>query len=265
MLAQVKITDWNIKKCSLPDEIVLTIGDNVIVKVEDALEYGKVINLMDGSSVAEGAVKKIATDEDKESLPTQDEVSSALDVCRRKIEENRLDMKLVNASYSFDRSKITFAFISSARVDFRELLKALNYKFKIFIKLYQIGVRDRCKIVGDCGHCGRELCCKSFLNDFSSVSSNMAEMQQVSHRGSDRISGICGRLLCCLKFEQEEYERQSKKLPKIGDRIKVNNENLEVVSLNLLKESVFVKKENHKNASDLLEVDFKTKKPYVKV
>lgn len=262
MFAQIKITDWDIKICSFKEDLALVVGDCVIFKVDGILEYGDVINLLKDckDENIEGEIYRIATDEDKDALPIKREMDEALEVCRVKIDENKLSMKLVGANYSFDRSKITFAFISSRRVDFRNLLKELNLYFKIFIKLYQIGVRDEARLIGDCGHCGRELCCKSFICNFSSINSEMAEDQQVSHRGNDRISGVCGRLLCCLNFEQKEYEMAIKELPKVGDEIKVDGENLKIISLNPLKRTVNVKKIDSKKCVSIIEIDPKTKK-----
>ena len=262
MLAQVEISSWNLKKCDFPDNLTLNIGDLVILKSENILEYGKIVAFIpQKNNEIEGNIERIINDDDRNLLATEEEIQEALQICRERIEANKLPMKLVGANYSFDRSKITFAFMSSERVDFRNLLKELNAKFKIFIKLYQIGVRDEARLIGDCGRCGRELCCKKFIHGFSSINSGMAETQQISHRGNERISGICGRLLCCLSFEQKEYEELLKELPKIGDKIKINGKYSEVVSLNPLKGSVNVKEKNSAGITNIIEIDPKTKKP----
>ncbi len=261
MLAQVKITNWDIKECSFTDELSLSIGDYVIILVDNVLEYGRIINFLD-SDKKQGLVKRIVTDNDKNKLVDEQENKSAFEICKQKIEKFHLPMKLINANYSFDKTKITFTFISDGRVDFRNLLKDLNVVFKIIVRLYQIGVRDEAKLIGDCGHCGRELCCKSFMNSFSSITSDMVETQQISHRGSERTSGMCGRLLCCLGFENENYQNLLSKLPKVGKKIKVGNEKLEIVGINTLKGTVNVKTlTNKNNGSSIMEVDPKTNKP----
>ena len=139
-----------------------------------------------------------------------------------------------------DNSRITFAFIADGRVDFRDLLKDLNKEFKKNIRLQQIGIRDEIKICGDIGCCGKEVCCKSFYKDLGNVTSELAALQQVAHRGSERLSGVCGRLKCCLTFEQDLYNSLAEKLPMVGEKVSCKHGRGQVIGWHVLKGSVDV-------------------------
>lgn len=178
---------------------------------------------------------------DLERLPSKEKKEEAIKFCKEMTSKHQLPMKLVDVHFAFDGSRITFAFIADGRIDFRELVKDLTRRFNRTIRLQQIGIRDEAKLVGDCGHCGRRLCCNRFLSELTSITSDMAEMQQCAHRGSDRISGICGRLMCCLAFENKGYEELGKKMPAIGTKVKVDGQRGVVVGHHILKQSVDVK------------------------
>ncbi|AYE34501.1 PSP1 domain-containing protein [Clostridium septicum] len=164
----------------------------------------------------------------------------ALNICLKKIEEHGLNMKLIDVEYTFDNNKVIFYFTADGRVDFRELVKDLATIFKTRIELRQIGVRDEAKMLGGLGPCGRTMCCSSFLGDFASVSIKMAKEQNLSLNPT-KISGICGRLMCCLNYEQSTYEDIRKRLPKVGSIVKIPDGQGEVISNNIVKESVKVK------------------------
>ena len=164
----------------------------------------------------------------------------ALDICLKKIEEHKLNMKLIDVEYTFDNNKVIFYFTADGRVDFRELVKDLATIFKTRIELRQIGVRDEAKMLGGLGPCGRPLCCSTFLGDFASVSIKMAKEQNLSLNPT-KISGICGRLMCCLNYEQSTYEDIRKRLPKAGSIVNIGDTNAEVISNNTVKESVKVR------------------------
>ncbi len=168
-------------------------------------------------------------------------------------------MKLIDVRFSFKGQRLTFAFTSEARVDFRALVRDLNAKFNLSIRLTQIGTRDEAKISGDCGSCGRGLCCRGFIKEFNSISSEMAEKQQVVHRGSERISGVCGRLMCCLSYEYEAYKELAKNLPQPGEIIKVNGRKGKVLGQHILKQSVDVLFRDGKNGDGevVIEIDYK--------
>lgn len=164
----------------------------------------------------------------------------AFEICQKKIREHELEMKLIDAEYTFDNNKVLFYFTADGRIDFRELVKDLAAVFKTRIELRQIGVRDETKILGGMGICGRALCCHTYLSEFAPVSIKMAKEQNLSLNPT-KISGVCGRLMCCLKNEQETYEYLNRKLPGVGDSV-TTPENLkgEVTSVNVLRQLVKV-------------------------
>jgi cell fate regulator YaaT (PSP1 superfamily) len=222
------------------------IGSKVIVEADRGLEYGEVVSSPEKppeSAVKAQSVRKIIRvanpwDEsqiEKNKAKTKD----LLKVCEKKIQEHRLEMKLVDAEYSFDRSRIVFYFISDNRVDFRNLVKDLASIFRVRIELRQIGVRDEAKMLGGMGSCGRKLCCISFLKEFNPVTMKMAKVQNLPLKPS-KISGICGRLMCCLGYEHECYRECAKKLPKTGKEINTEFGKGKVVSVNPLKGTVDV-------------------------
>ena len=146
----------------------------------------------------------------------------AFKICQKKIREHGLEMKLIDAEYTFDNNKVLFYFTADGRVDFRELVKDLAAVFRTRIELRQIGVRDEAKMLGGMGICGRKLCCNTFLSEFAPVSIKMAKEQNLSLNPT-KISGVCGRLMCCLKNEQETYEYLNSKLPNIGEKLKTKD------------------------------------------
>ena len=150
-------------------------------------------------------------------------------------------MKLVDCGFSFDDTRLTFAFTSDTRVDFRELVKDLTRQFQKKIRLQQIGIRDTLKQVGGIGPCGRNLCCHRFLDDLGNISTDLARDQQIEQRGSDRLSGTCGRLKCCLAYEAEGYKDTAQKFPPVGTMIKTSQGKGKVINWNILKHSVDVR------------------------
>ena len=164
-------------------------------------------------------VLRIATDEDEKTIEkNKEKEKEAFDICKEKIIKHGLEMKLVNAEYTFDNNKLLFYFTADGRIDFRELVKDLAAVFRTRIELRQIGVRDETKILGGIGICGRPLCCKTYLADFVPVSIKMAKEQNLSLNPT-KISGVCGRLMCCLKNEQDTYEYLNSRLPNVGDTV----------------------------------------------
>lgn len=206
-------------------------------------------------------ITRLATANDIDKLPTLAEKEKALEYVKKSKEKLGLAMKFIDAHFSHDASRVTFAFIADGRVDFRELVKELTRHFGRTIRLQQIGIRDEARIMGDYGHCGKKLCCKGHLKELSSITSEMAELQQCSHRGSDRISGICGRLMCCLNYEQEGYNKLANNLPAIGTRVNVDGKKGVVVGRHVLKQTVDVEF-SAKNGEDsvVVEVDINRKK-----
>ena len=150
-------------------------------------------------------------------------------------------MKLTDVHVSYDNVMLVMAFIADGRVDFRELVKSLSKKYKKKIRLYQLGVRDEAKFCGDIGDCGQVLCCKRFLSRLESITTGFARDQQVSHRGLDKLSGVCGRLKCCLAYEEEAYKEKLKGLPQLGDTLKVKEGTGIVMDINPLKRKVKIR------------------------
>ena len=229
-----------------PDGKVVERGQHVIVETAMGKEYGEVMianrQLPDDKIVAPlKKIIRIATEKDKKQneINKKDE-KEAFKICEKKIKEYKLDMKLMDVEYKFDKSKLLFFFTADGRIDFRELVKDLAAIFKTRIELRQIGVRDEVRRLGGNGVCGRELCCCSFLGNFDTVSIKMAKEQNVSLNPS-KISGNCGRLMCCLRYEQEVYEEKLKKLPGIGSIVETEDGKGEVCGVETLKERLKVK------------------------
>lgn len=196
-------------------------GDLCVVETARGMEFGKVVSdpaeKDEDFSTPLRPVLRIATEEDKENnLKNREKEKEAIRICKEKIRKHELEMKLIDAEYTFDNSKLLFYFTADGRIDFRELVKDLAGVFRTRIELRQIGVRDETKILGGYGPCGRELCCHSYLSDFVPVSIKMAKEQDLSLNPT-KISGVCGRLMCCLKNEEETYEDLNRRLPGAGD------------------------------------------------
>lgn len=229
----------------LPGKYKLKKKITVIVETERGLQFGKVetetIKIPDNK--IKGPLKKvirIATKEDyNQHQKNIKESKEALKKCRKIVEDKKLNMQIIDATYTFDRSQLLFRFLSDNRVDFRELAKDLAHIYKTRIELRQVGARDKAKEIGGCGMCGKKLCCSQFLEDLESVSINMAKNQNLSLNPS-KINGVCGRLLCCLKYEDDCYSECRRCLPDIGKKVKTDEGTGKVVSLNILKKSYTV-------------------------
>ena len=205
-----------------PGDLELKAGMHAIVETARGVEIGTVITIpREGSeeSVIQPLkpVLRIATEADERQAEKNiEKEKEAYRICLEKIQKHELDMKLVEAEYTFDNNKLLFYFTADGRIDFRELVKDLAAVFRTRIELRQIGVRDETKIMGGYGICGRQLCCHTFLPEFAPVSIKMAKEQNLSLNPT-KISGVCGRLMCCLKNEEETYEYLNSKLPGVGD------------------------------------------------
>ena len=222
-----------------PNGNILERGDKVIVETARGLEFGEVTlsnrELPDEEITAPlKLVVRHATENDIRIVEeNKEKEKAAFDICLKKIAAHKLDMKLVDVEYSFDRHKIMFYFTADGRVDFRSLVKDLASVFRTRIELRQIGARDESKLVGGLGVCGRPFCCKTFLGDFSPVSVKMAKEQGLS-LSPVKISGTCGRLMCCLRFEQDAYEHLLRVTPKNGAIVDTPEGRGTVVDFNLL-------------------------------
>lgn len=221
-------------------------GDNVIVETARGIEFGTAVSdvrEVEDDKVVQPLkpVLRVASERDREQEAANKlKEKEAYRICLEKIQKHELEMKLIDAEYTFDNNKVLFYFTADGRIDFRELVKDLASVFKTRIELRQIGVRDETKILGGIGICGRPLCCHTHLSDFIPVSIKMAKEQNLSLNPT-KISGVCGRLMCCLKHEEDTYEELNRRLPGIGDYV-TTEDGLrgEVHSVNVLRQLVKV-------------------------
>ncbi len=247
--ASDEIKEENVSREDLPEEMVIigvrfreagkiyyfdpvgvecSVGDSVIVKTARGSEIGRVV--IPNKTVRTETIvlplrtlERKATPHDIERHEQNIELEKeAFKICQKKIREHGLDMKLIDARYTFDNSKLLFNFTAEKRVDFRELVKDLAFVFRTRIELRQIGIRDEAKLMGGLGVCGRPFCCATFLSDFAQVSIKMAKEQNLS-LNSSKISGTCGRLMCCLRFENDVYEEELKLMPPVDSKVKTSD------------------------------------------
>jgi cell fate regulator YaaT (PSP1 superfamily) len=229
-----------------PKKFQIQKGDHVIVETARGVEYGTVVvgvkELPDDQVIQPlKPVIRMATPDDTVKMErNREKEKDAMKICQEKINKHNLEMKLIDAEYTFDNNKVLFYFTADGRIDFRELVKDLAAVFKTRIELRQIGVRDETKIIGGIGICGRPLCCHTYLSEFAPVSIKMAKEQNLSLNPT-KISGVCGRLMCCLKNEEETYEYLNGRLPGVGDMVQTDD-NLrgEVQSVSVLRQMVKV-------------------------
>ena len=245
-----------------PGEFDVKEGDGVIVETARGTEFGDVVappqQLEEEKIIAPlKNVVRIATPHDREQRDkNRAKESEAYAICMEKIQAHQLEMKLVDVEYTFNGSKVVFYFTADGRVDFRELVKDLASVFKTRIELRQIGVRDEAKMLGGLGSCGRPVCCKAFLSDFTPVSIKMAKEQNLS-LSPTKISGICGRLMCCLKYEQDAYESMRKQMPRTGREVITPDGNGTVLENNVITERTRVKVTLSDGTFDVREYPFR--------
>ena len=229
-----------------PLEFTIKRNDHVIVETARGIEFGTVVmppKEVEDEKVVQPLkpVLRLATQKDiEQEAANRKKEKQAFRICLEKIRKHNLEMKLIDAEYTFDNNKVLFYFTADGRIDFRELVKDLAAVFKTRIELRQIGVRDETKIVGGIGICGRPLCCHTYLSEFAPVSIKMAKEQNLSLNPT-KISGVCGRLMCCLNNEENIYEELNRKLPNVGDFV-TTDDGLkgEVHSVNILRQLVKV-------------------------
>lgn len=218
---------------------------NVIVETERGFQFGTVVISntkikKDNLNLPLKKVVRIATESDYETQKHNlKDNHKAFEDCKRLIEKHKLNMNLIDATFTFDRKQLLFHFTADERIDFRELAKELASIYKTRIELRQIGIRDKARSVGGIGPCGRMLCCTSFLYDFDSVSINMAKNQNIALNPS-KINGSCGRLLCCLTYENDTYLEAKKGLPEVGQIVKLKEGSGKVISVEPLAGKYYV-------------------------
>jgi len=267
-LIQVQFSPWDKVYNFSSNGLQLSLGDKVVVQTELGLEVGTVVGflgaMIETEDESEKKIKPVlrhAGERELNSMIKEEEKEDALEYAKKMKEQHDLPMKFIDVHFSFDSSRITFAFIADGRVDFRELVKDLTRNFNRTVRLQQIGIRDEAKLMGDFGPCGRQLCCREYLKELNSITSEMADLQQCSHRGSDRISGICGRLMCCLSYEQKGYKDLAEKMPPIGTKVNVDGDRGVVIGHNILKQSVMVEFDSDKERGRIIkEIDLNRNK-----
>ena len=229
-----------------PNGLELHNGMSVVTETARGVELGEcmsgVMDVPDERLVLPlKPILRIATEQDLAMQKRNEQAEKeAFDIAIDRIAEHKLEMKLVDVEYAFDRSKIIFYFTANGRVDFRMLVKSLASIFKTRIELRQIGVRDEAKMLGGIGPCGRPICCRTFLSDFTPVSIKMAKEQNLSLNPT-KISGLCDRLMCCLKYEQDHYEQTRKRMPRVGREIITPDGSGVINAINVLEETVRVR------------------------
>lgn len=227
------------------EDMELKVNLTVVVDTEKGEQFAKVVetdvnNLKKLDESKMKSVLRISTKTDYNNyLKNLKDAKEALDYARALVKDEDLDMRIVDASYTLDRKQLMFNFVADERVDFRNFVKDLAFKFKTRIDLHQMGARDKSKDIGGIGHCGRPLCCSSFLNGIDTITINMAKNQNIALNPS-KINGACGRLLCCLSYEDEVYEENRKFLPKIGQVVKTSNGEGKVIGLDVLNKKYTV-------------------------
>lgn len=239
-----------------PKNLVLSEGEGVVVDTTHGLEYGVVVmaNTVVPDEEIKGELKNVvrkATEKDEQQHRSiVERRPKAIREAQEKANKRNLDMKIVDAEFAFDNSKVVFYFTADNRVDFRDLVKELAGMFRMRIELRQIGIRDECKMKGGLGPCGRVCCCNAYLNDFVRVSIKMAKTQGLS-LNPQKISGLCGRLMCCLKFEDDYYSQTSKFMPKINSEIETPSGKGKVIDTDVLRQLVTVKIVKNEEESEM--------------
>lgn len=228
-----------------PGKYTFKIGDQVLANTERGEELARVVKIVEKDSIPQSVkietIIKPASRQDIEKEKRNKELAEdALEFCNKKIKELKLNMKLIAADYTFDMSKLTIYFTSEERVDFRDLVRILATEFRARIELRQIGPRDEVKVYPNLGICGREVCCRTFLEEFEPVTIKMAKEQGLQIN-MPKLSGACGKLMCCLKYEQDVYKENLEKLPKVGSYVTVAGERGKVTSVDILTLKIKIK------------------------
>jgi len=228
-----------------PLDFGFRVGDLVIANSKRGVEIGRVVSIkspeeIDKNITIEKIIKPATKYDIQKQKEHEEEAKKAAERCKQLANKLKLNMKVISAEYTFDGSKLIFHFASEDRVDFRELVKELAAEYRIRIELRQVGARDEIKMYPNLGMCGKEVCCRTFLPDFESVTIKMAKEQGLQINMS-KISGACGRLMCCLKYEQDVYKENMKDLPKHNEMVKYNEEDAKVIGLDILNKKIRLK------------------------
>ena len=258
----MKIVNVEFKKGGKPymffdNNIELEKDDYVIVNTERGLQFGKVVSIVENKKQAEHSLvyRKASKEDIKQNEKNIKEAKEANIKAQELSDEYGLDMKFIEASYTFDRKQLVFQFLADNRVDFRDLAKSLAGIYKTRIELRQVGARDKAKEISGIGPCGRKICCSSFLSDLDSVGIAQVKNQNLALNPT-KINGLCGRLLCCLKYEDNLYTEYRKDLPEVGDKINKDDKEYTVMSIDIPRQTyTMIDEENNK-----IEVDVRKEK-----
>lgn len=223
-------------------------GDMVLVSTSFGEEAGEVLEIEEKSDKEIKRelmpVIKILKKEEVDFLKKKErDKKKYIEIANCIVELNGLNMKIMDVNFNIDDTKVTFVFSSESRIDFRQLVRDLNSKLKKQVVLRQIGPRDEARLLGGYGRCGREYCCKGFLQNLESITMDMAKVQNLAGKGSSKISGACGKLMCCLSYEVNVYKDLVKNLPGVGEKIKTKKGNGVVIDQNIIKQTVLVELE----------------------
>lgn len=240
----VEIYSWELPKL-FSGSSEIKVGDKVIVATDLGNDIGRVVKIYEKNQEKAPKILRLTTPRDEAVFAKQEkEKKEFLNICREQAKKLDLNIKLVDAKISLDSKQVIFAFTADGRVDFRELVKSVSVKIKKSIRMQQIGSRDEARNFGGYGICGRQICCAKFSGSIKSITTEMARQQQLSHRGSERISGVCGRLMCCLSYEWEQYKELMAGMPENYSVVKTKEGKGTVIEINAVNQEIKVKLEN---------------------
>ena len=227
-------------------DLILKENITVIVETDKGLQFGTVVSCNEKTEKKDlkSVIRKSTKKDYLQHLNNLKDAKEAIKKARELAEKLKLDMVIMDSMYTFDRTQLIFRFIADERIDFRQLAKELGTIFKTRIELRQVGIRDKAKEIGGYGPCGRKMCCAAFLNEFDSVSINMAKNQNLALNPS-KINGTCGRLMCCLKYEDDNYHEYKKNLPTLGKKIKTEDYEGRVVAVDIFNKTYKVLTDNN--------------------
>jgi cell fate regulator YaaT (PSP1 superfamily) len=243
----ISIYSWESLKL-FASNLELEKKDKVIVPTESGNELGIVVEKdVKAKDNPEKKIIRLATPRDIEIYEEYEKgKNDLLKTCRKEAKKQELPMKVIDARISLDGRQIIFVFTADGRIDFRDLVKTLSNKFEKTIRMQQIGSRDEARKLGGYGICGRELCCVNFPGSIPSITTDMARVQQISHRGTERISGLCGRLMCCLAYESDQYKNLLEGMPEMFSVVNTPEGKGTVVEINAIGQEIKVKIESGK-------------------
>lgn len=236
----VRLYNWEDPKV-YEGQIDFSEGEKVVVECETGKDVGVIDCSVSDDKSAQFSILRKATKRDVETFEENNKRKTEIfDITHKEVKRMEMEMKLVDAHVSLEKN-IIIAFTADGRIDFRQLVKNLSKIFQCLVRMRQIGSRDEARKLGGCGICGRELCCVKFSGSIPSISTEMAKIQQVSHRGSERISGLCGRLMCCLSYESEQYKQLLKGMPELYSKIKTKDVQGDVIEINAIKQEIRIR------------------------